>query len=330
MDDETREDRQHAGRDKKSRCGRNGTEDIGERARNRPGQRKCRNREQKPQNPSHSDALVVEDEHQLTRENAPIPTGQRLDKFPIGVEPTLLRPDFGDLARLLADPLIDAVTLLCKATHMAILRIRETRPHGKDAEEAEDEKEEKNAMDDFMEGLAHLWRIFYDYSRTGVKSIWYNSHPMKKRLFSVSILAILVLVAGCFSMESASMRLDANGKRIHVRASGGIPSQHVVISNSGWYLFNALPVVCGNAHEDAWFEWRFFSDEVDLDLLHNRLTRHAARAGCLVEGLNVFNSELVLLEIPGTEFPLPLPYIITYREMQISCVLTEPVTGDRK
>jgi hypothetical protein len=29
----------------------------------------------------------------------------------------------------------------------------------------------------------------------------------------------------------------------------------------------------------------------------------------------------VLFEIPGTDFPIPLPYILTYREIQLSGVL---------
>ncbi len=146
---------------------------------------------------------------------------------------------------------------------------------------------------------------------------------MKSILPSILVSALLVLVTGCFSMESAPMRLSAR-EQIHVRASGGIPTEHVVIANSGWYLFNAWPLACGNAREDAWLDWRFFSDEVYLDLLHNRLTRHAARKGCLVEELNVFNNEQVLLSISVTGFTIPIPYIITFRELQLSCVLTKP------
>ena len=44
--------------------------------------------------------------------------------------------------------------------------------------------------------------------------------------------------------------------------------------------------------------------------------------------LNVFNDEQVLISIPGTSFSLPLPYILTFREMQLSCVLVNrPVEG---
>ena len=98
-----------------------------------------------------------------------------------------------------------------------------------------------------------------------------------------------------------------------------------------WYLFNAWPLACGNAHENSKFIWRFFSNDVNADILQSRLTHYAARKGCDVEELNVFDDEQVLLSIPGTSFPIPLPYIITFREMQISCVLVKsPTKGGAK
>ena len=70
---------------------------------------------------------------------------------------------------------------------------------------------------------------------------------------------------------------------------------------------------------------------MNADILQSRLTHYAARKGCDVEELNVFNDEQVLLSIPGTSFPIPLPYIITFREMQISCVLVKsPTKGGAK
>ncbi len=123
------------------------------------------------------------------------------------------------------------------------------------------------------------------------------------------------------------MRLSAR-EQIHLHSAGGTPVEHVVIANNGWYLFNVLPLACGNAREDAWCKWRFFSDEVNLDKLHNRLTRHAAQKGCMVEGLNVFNAEQVLpLSISVAGFNVPIPYLICYQDIQLSCVFTKPCQG---
>ena len=131
-------------------------------------------------------------------------------------------------------------------------------------------------------------------------------------------------------MESAPIQSGSVGA-LRIRAAGGEPADHVVVANNGWYLFNAWPLACGNARENAKFIWRFFSNDVNADILQNRLTRHAARKNCDVEELNVFNDEEVFLSIPGTSFPIPLPYIITFRETQLSCVLVKSsAKGDAK
>ena len=56
-------------------------------------------------------------------------------------------------------------------------------------------------------------------------------------------------------------------------------------------------------------------------VLHDRITKYAAERQCDLEELNVFNDEQVLLTLPGSSFPIPIPYVITYRELQISGVL---------
>ena len=140
------------------------------------------------------------------------------------------------------------------------------------------------------------------------------------------MVALAALAAGCFSMESAPMRLGPR-EQIHLRSADVTPLEHALITNSGWYLFNAWPLVCGNVGEDARFAWSFFSDDVNLDVLHDRITRQAARRGCRVEELNVFNDEQVILTIPGVEFSIPLPYLLSYRRMQISCLFTKAACG---
>lgn len=87
---------------------------------------------------------------------------------------------------------------------------------------------------------------------------------MKKRLLHLGLSALLAFGAGCFSMDAAPMRL---------RTLHGVPTEHVVIANNGWYLFNAWPLACGNAYEDATFRWRLFRDDVNADILQDRLTR---------------------------------------------------------
>lgn len=144
---------------------------------------------------------------------------------------------------------------------------------------------------------------------------------MHALLLHVAAPALLALMAGCFSLETAPIGGDASDGRFRLAASDGTPVEHVVVSNNGWYLFNLWPLASGNAAVGARFPWRFFRDDVDMSTLQSRLMQYAAARGCDVEELNVFNDEQVLLSIPGSSFPVPIPYIATYREVQYSGVL---------
>lgn len=95
-------------------------------------------------------------------------------------------------------------------------------------------------------------------------------------------------------------------------------SEHVLCENYGWSLFGVIPLFCGNATPDAWFPWAMFRDDVTMDKLQGRVTDYAAAHGRSVTNLTYFNDQDVLFEIPGTQIPIPIPYVVTYREIQIS------------
>ena len=143
---------------------------------------------------------------------------------------------------------------------------------------------------------------------------------MGKRL-KAACLGLLALAGGCFSIATSSMSGD-DGDAIKLYA-GGEPREHVVVSNYGWYLFNFCPMMCGNARKGAWCPWAFFRDDVNETLIQDRLTAYAAEKGYNVEGLHLFNDESVLFTIPGASIPLPIPYLVTYREQQLSGVLVK-------
>ena len=146
---------------------------------------------------------------------------------------------------------------------------------------------------------------------------------------SLAFLALLGL-SGCFSFEATPIG-GGTADGLRLPASAGAPVEHVVVANTGWFLFNFFPVACGNTADDATLPWKFFRNSVHERVLHDRITKYAAERQCDLEELNVFNDEQVLLTIPGTSFPIPLPYIITFREMQISCVLVKsPTKGGAK
>ena len=139
------------------------------------------------------------------------------------------------------------------------------------------------------------------------------------------LLCILgAMLAGCYSIDVAHLPADGSFK---LAESDSTPFEHVVISNSGWYLFNRLPLVCGNTSPDAWFPFKFFSDEVHDDLLHDIFMHHAAERDASVRNLAFIYDDKVMFDVPVTTVTVPIPYILSYREIQFSGVLTRRPDG---
>ena len=129
---------------------------------------------------------------------------------------------------------------------------------------------------------------------------------MRKKTGIAVALAAMCL-AGCFSLERARIR--------------SIDKEHVLVSNYGWYLFHFIPVACGNASFNAWTPWVAFRNDVTLDKIQSRFMNYANFYGKKTRDMSYYTQESVLFEIPGTDFPVPLPYILTYKEVQLSGVL---------
>ena len=137
-----------------------------------------------------------------------------------------------------------------------------------------------------------------------------------------------ILFAGCFSMDVATTN---SLEKSALAPEDGSPKEHVVVSNYGWYLFNCIPLACGNAKPGASFPWKFFSDQVTSTILHDRLMAHAAALNADIKDLAFFRDEKVIFDLPGTDFPIPIPYVLCYREIQFSGTLTQrkaPVPTD--
>jgi len=142
----------------------------------------------------------------------------------------------------------------------------------------------------------------------------------KMNSLKVLLLSGAVLLAGCYSMEVAT---SSSLKTSALSSDDGSPLEHVVVSNYGWYLFNWIPLACGNATPGAYFPWKFFSNQVRPDLLHDRLMAHAAAQNADMKDLSFIRHEKVFFDLPGTNFPVPIPYVLCYREIQFSGVLTQ-------
>jgi hypothetical protein len=58
-----------------------------------------------------------------------------------------------------------------------------------------------------------------------------------------------------------------------------------------------------------------------MDKIQSRFMKYRAERGKDSINLNYFNKKNVLFEIPGSQIPVPIPYLLTYREIQLSGVL---------
>ena len=141
-----------------------------------------------------------------------------------------------------------------------------------------------------------------------------------KKILHLLASSCLLFTAGCFSLETTPLG-DGSGRSIQLYGNKEQASEHVVVSNFGWYFFNYWPIVCGNAHVDRRFPWRFFRNDVDENVLQRRLMDYASARDCNVTDLHIFNNAEVLMSIGVGGVSLPFPYVISYRELQYSCSL---------
>ena len=134
------------------------------------------------------------------------------------------------------------------------------------------------------------------------------------------VLPVLVL-AGCFSIDRGTSAAFRNSR---LNITDGEPMEHVLVANYGWYLFDCIPIVCGNAKPGASFPFRVFSDNVKADIMQDRLMNYAAMKNADLVDLHYFHNSNVLFTIPGLSVPVPIPYVLCYREIQFSGVLVKP------
>ncbi|MBO5940820.1 MAG: hypothetical protein J6R18_06480 [Kiritimatiellae bacterium] len=129
-----------------------------------------------------------------------------------------------------------------------------------------------------------------------------------------------VFVGGCYNLQVATNESLCNSA---IEKGKNEPVEHVLISNYGWYLFNYIPMVCGNTVADDVLPWSFFSNHVDPVLLHGKMIAYASSKNANVSNLSISRTEKVFFEFPGSQIPVPIPFLISFQEVQVSGVLTK-------
>ena len=141
--------------------------------------------------------------------------------------------------------------------------------------------------------------------------------------FLGAALAALTSSAGCVSVQRTT-RVASAGTGI--QGTPGTPVEHVHVSNYGYYLFNCIPIFCGNTAKDFLGETVWFSDEVTL----------AKTQGVLVETARNRRYRIADIQphVRSTCFFGAIPYVGTtfglvwYKEVQVSAVLVRPDAAD--
>ena len=152
------------------------------------------------------------------------------------------------------------------------------------------------------------------------RAFWYNFRV--KKILTLAVLSLLMGTGGCFSIESAPLG-SAEERGEPICSVQGDAVAHVVASNYGWYLFDCWPIVSGNITPGAEGRFVFFKNTVDEKLLLNRFLSYARERNCDVVDLQLFNNDEVLMTIGIGGLSIPLPYVISFRDMQYSGVLVK-------
>ena len=135
---------------------------------------------------------------------------------------------------------------------------------------------------------------------------------MKIRAFLfVSVLCATACLTGCFSIHSAQAPADQG--------------EHLVVRNYGWYLLDFIPIGCGNASNNPWLPFVIFRDDVEMDRIQEVFTEYAALKGKKPTELtyDVKDDVMSMFPLLGYSVTIPIPYILTYPEIQLSGVLTK-------
>ena len=117
------------------------------------------------------------------------------------------------------------------------------------------------------------------------------------------------LLGGCYSFETSTS--SVTGER------------HAIVMNYGWHLFNTFPLICGNTtpEPDRCGPWAWFRDDVTFENTQKRFMEEIGTMNGEVTDMSYWVRENFLYEIPFLQVPLPIPYLLTYREIQLSGVL---------
>lgn len=139
-------------------------------------------------------------------------------------------------------------------------------------------------------------------------------------------LRLLVMLAAGMSLAGCYTRYSVRPSRLTSLAYGderGRIVEHYQARNYGWYLFGSIPLVCGDRDEDNNGTFVFFSDQVRMELLTEDFNQRVRETNTRPACVTTLDRDMIAFEVPGLSIPLVLPYVLCYREVQLSALLLE-------
>jgi len=125
-----------------------------------------------------------------------------------------------------------------------------------------------------------------------------------KKVSHLLLAGATLCLSGCLTVEKAKL-------------PGG-DGTHVFVGNYGKYLFNCVPMGCGNLNENPECRFVMFRDDVTMDKMQHRFFAECAKVGGDVTNIAYHTSDNIFIEVSLWSFSIPIPYLWTTREIQIS------------
>ena len=97
--------------------------------------------------------------------------------------------------------------------------------------------------------------------------------------------------AACVLVTVGCARIEVVGpERLHGQqfAADTKPVAHIYANIWGWYLFEYIPIITGNLDDPGIPQWpKFFTDNVQVDLLVDKVTERSQELGGTISNLTV-------------------------------------------
>jgi hypothetical protein len=132
------------------------------------------------------------------------------------------------------------------------------------------------------------------------------------------LLVLLLFGTGCVNVQKTS---NAALHNLQVIEAEGTPQEVITVSNYGYYLFNFLPLFCGNTQEGHIGNTVWFQNHVTLERTQGVMMREIKEQKPLVTNLQTHSYETCFFSV--------IPYIgnslgiVWYKQIDLSAVLVK-------